>query len=101
MNDVLVEACVTTVEEAVACAAAGAHRLELCRELEVGGLTPDLAVLEQVKSAVEVPVFAMARPRGGPFVFWHDLPGACARATPVLVRSSPARSAWRRTIPNS
>ena len=69
VNPVLVEACVTTVEEAVACAAAGADRLELCRDLGVGGLTPDVAVLERVKASVGIPVFAMARPRAGSFVF--------------------------------
>jgi copper homeostasis protein len=66
---VLVEACVTTVEEAEASVAAGAHRLELCRDLAVGGLTPGAELLAAVTAAVEVPVFAMARPRSGSFVF--------------------------------
>lgn len=48
---------------------AGAHRLELCVRLETGGLTPPAALLRQVKAAVGIPVFAMARPRPGPFVF--------------------------------
>jgi copper homeostasis protein len=65
----LVEACVTTVEEAVACVRVGADRLELCRDLDVGGLTPDPGLLRRVKSEVSVPVFAMARPRAGSFVF--------------------------------
>lgn len=64
----LVEACVTSVDEAVAAVAAGAGRLELCRALAVGGLTPDPALLAAVKEAVSVPVFCMARPREGGFV---------------------------------
>jgi copper homeostasis protein len=68
-GSVLVEACVTTVEEAVASVTAGARRLELCQDLDVGGLTPDVGVLAEVRAAVDVPVFAMARPRAGAFVF--------------------------------
>jgi copper homeostasis protein len=69
---VLVEACVTSVDEAAASVAAGAGRLELCAELEVGGLTPPPALLREVKRRVDVPVFAMARPRAGSFVFAPD-----------------------------
>ena len=65
---VRVEACVTTVLEARTAVVAGAHRVELCRELETGGLTPGLDLLVRVRSAVAVPVFAMVRPVGGPFL---------------------------------
>ncbi|MCG6957557.1 MAG: copper homeostasis protein CutC [Gemmatimonadetes bacterium] len=64
---VLVEACVTGVEEARAAQASGADRLELCRDLEVGGLTPDLRVLEGVLAQVAVPVNAMVRLRPGSY----------------------------------
>jgi len=57
------------VDEAVGAAEAGAHRLELCVHLETGGLTPSVALVEAVKKAVPLPVFVMARPRSGPFVF--------------------------------
>ncbi len=66
---VLVEGCVTTVEEAVRCAAAGAGRLELCSNLEVGGLTPSPDLVAAVRGAVALPVFAMVRPRAGNFVY--------------------------------
>jgi len=62
---VLVEACVTTVDEAVGAARAGAHRLELCVDLDVGGLTPPVELVEAVRAAVEVPVFCMARRQAG------------------------------------
>lgn len=68
-RSVLVEACVTSVEEAVTVADTGAHRLELCVALEVGGLTPPVELVRRVKDAVTVPVFAMARPRAGSFVY--------------------------------
>jgi copper homeostasis protein len=65
VTGVLVEACVTSVDEAVRARDAGAHRLELCRDLDVGGLTPTGALIRAVKAAVDIPVFVMARPRGG------------------------------------
>lgn len=64
---VLVEACVTDLEEARAAETAGADRLELCRDLDVGGLTPDLHVLEAVVAHVALPVNAMVRRRPGSF----------------------------------
>lgn len=64
---VVVEACVTSVAEAVASVRAGAHRLELCVDLEVGGLTPGVELLGAVVEAAGAPVFTMVRPRPGPF----------------------------------
>lgn len=66
-DTIVVEACVTGLGEAVACVAVGARRLELCRDLAVGGLTPDLAVARAVCGAVSAPVFAMVRSSAGPF----------------------------------
>lgn len=58
---VLVEACVTSPAEAAAAFAAGAARVEVCRALEVGGLTPRPAPLRATRSTASGPVFAMAR----------------------------------------
>ncbi|MDH5759018.1 MAG: copper homeostasis protein CutC [Gemmatimonadota bacterium] len=68
---VLVEAAVVSVEEAAAALEAGAGRLELCRDLPTGGLTPGWSLLQAVRErmAGEVPVFAMIRPRDGDFVY--------------------------------
>ncbi|HEX6812930.1 MAG TPA: copper homeostasis protein CutC [Planctomycetota bacterium] len=69
-NDgVLVEVVVENVAGAIAAAAAGALRLELCQGLGEGGLTPSLGLFEAVRAAVKVPVFAMVRPRGGDFLY--------------------------------
>ncbi|HEY9306304.1 MAG TPA: copper homeostasis protein CutC [Microbacterium sp.] len=49
---------------------AGATRLELCQALDVGGLTPSLAILEGVLAAVDPStVNVLVRPRGGGFVY--------------------------------
>lgn len=48
-------------------AAAGADRVELCSALQLGGLTPSLATIEQCVGA-GLPVQVLVRPRGGGFV---------------------------------
>jgi copper homeostasis protein len=64
-----VEVVVDSVQGAVAAAAAGAHRLELCCALGEGGLTPSVGLVQAVKAVVSLPVVAMLRPRGGDFLF--------------------------------
>lgn len=65
----LFESCVDSLTAAVASAEGGAGRLELCARLDVGGLTPDAALIREVVTAVPIPVRAMVRPRGGSFVY--------------------------------
>lgn len=66
---VLVEACVGSIEEALAAEQGGADRLELCDNLDVGGTTPNRELALEVKRRVGIPVAMMVRPRGGPFSF--------------------------------
>lgn len=64
----LLEVCTETPDGAAAAARGGASRIELCSRLDLGGLTPDGETLRATSAAVELPVFAMVRPRGGDFV---------------------------------
>ncbi|PRY16618.1 copper homeostasis protein [Kineococcus rhizosphaerae] len=65
------EVAVTDVAGVRAARAAGAHRVELCVALEVGGLTPSLGLVERaVEAAGPVGVHVLLRPRPGDFV--HD-----------------------------
>lgn len=66
---VLVEACVDSVESALAAERGGAGRLELYDALFDGGTTPSAGMIAAVRERVTIPVFVIVRPRGGGFVY--------------------------------
>jgi copper homeostasis protein len=76
---VIVESCVDSLDAALASEAGGAHRLELCARLDVGGTTPDPSLVAAVVAAVRIPVVTMVRPRGGDFVYDTNELSAMAR----------------------
>ena len=53
--------------------AGGADRLELCSCLIVGGLTPDVALLEQIRRETELPIRCLMRPRFGDFLYTEEI----------------------------
>ena len=82
LDRIKIEVCIASVADAVAAERAGADRLELNQAIELGGLTPPVALLQQVKSAVSLPVVCMVRPRGGGFHYRADelmVMHACAK----------------------
>lgn len=66
-NNILLEVAVASVEDAMTAQEGGADRLELNSALALGGLTPSLGTLVEIKAAVRLPVMAMVRPRPGGF----------------------------------
>lgn len=66
---VLVEACVDSVESALAAQAGGAGRIELCDNLIEGGTTPSAATIAVACERLQIPVFVIVRPRGGDFLY--------------------------------
>jgi copper homeostasis protein len=66
---ILIEAAVESLDDARAAIVGGAHRLELCAELDSGGTTPTRSIVADVIAHVEVPVLVMIRPRAGDFVY--------------------------------
>ena len=56
MKRPLIEACVDSSASAMAASRAGADRLELCADLIIGGTTPSLALVRQVKAETGLPV---------------------------------------------
>ena len=67
--NVLIEAAVESLDDALAAVEGGADRLELCANLADGGTTPSDDLIEEVIERVSIPVFVMIRPRGGSFVY--------------------------------
>lgn len=65
----LIEACVSTVQDAIDAQACGADRLELSAALEVDGVTPSIGMLKEVITSVQIPVVALVRIRSGNFIY--------------------------------
>lgn len=65
----LLEICACNYQSAINAQTSGAHRIELCTELAVGGLTPSYGLLKQVLDVLTIPVFVLIRPRSGNFTY--------------------------------
>ena len=63
----LVEICANSYQSAINAEKAGAHRIELCSELAVGGITPSYGLLKKVLENISIPVHVLIRPRSGDF----------------------------------
>lgn len=64
------EFCCTSVEDVLAAKNEGASRIELCENLEVGGVTPSHELIKAVlEVAGDTPVNVLIRARGGDFIF--------------------------------
>ncbi len=68
----LVEICANSFQSASNAEHAGAHRIELCAELAVGGITPSYALIKKVVTILSIPVFVLIRPRSGDFTYSEE-----------------------------
>jgi len=50
----------------------GADRIELCANLEEGGVTPSHGHIIKCREKFDVPIYVMIRPRGGDFLYSKD-----------------------------
>lgn len=66
---VVVEIVAYNIESTINAQKGGADRIELCDNPAEGGTTPSFGVMEIVRQAVSMDVYAMIRPRGGDFVY--------------------------------
>ena len=68
MSEFVLERCCTSAEQALEARENGAARVELCRDLSIGGITPERnLILAAVRTGI--PVNVLIRPRGGNFVY--------------------------------
>jgi len=71
MNKFL-ECCCVSVEQVEYAQEHGGRRIELCEDLQVGGVTPSAQLLADVMAVARIPVNVLVRPRGGDFVFSEE-----------------------------
>ncbi len=67
MPEYLLEACVETLEQAILAEQCGAHRIELCDRLDLGGITPSEELIRSCLKNLSIPIIVMIRPRRGDF----------------------------------
>jgi copper homeostasis protein len=65
----ILEICANSYQSAVNANIAGAHRIELCSEISVGGTTPSYGLLKKVMADIDIPVHVLIRPRSGNFTY--------------------------------
>jgi copper homeostasis protein len=68
-NTVLLEICATSLDYAIAAQRAGANRIELCTDLECGGVTPSTRLMKAARKGLRIPIHVLIRPRAGDFVY--------------------------------
>lgn len=68
----LIEICANSYQSAINAQNAGAHRIELCSELAVGGITPSYGLIKKVIEKLTIPVFILIRPRSGDFTYSEE-----------------------------
>jgi len=69
MEKYILECCVDSVESAIHAAQGGASRLELCSNLIIGGTTPDVALVKEIRKYTDIRIHALIRPRFGDFCY--------------------------------
>lgn len=68
----IIEICANSYESAIVAEEGGAHRIELCTNLSVGGLTPSFDLIERVIRESSIPVHVLVRPRPGDFCYTDE-----------------------------
>lgn len=69
MKKFILEACVDSVESALAAEAGGADRLELCGNIIIGGTTPSPCLFQEIRAVSDICTHILIRPRFGDFCY--------------------------------
>ncbi|KAJ9651647.1 hypothetical protein H2198_009090 [Neophaeococcomyces mojaviensis] len=68
----VLEICANSYQSARNAQDGGAHRVELCQNLEQGGITPSYGLIKRCSGTLNIPVYVLIRPRPGNFVYSND-----------------------------
>tara|TARA_B100001758_G_scaffold241128_1_gene247575 strand:+ start:139 stop:765 length:627 start_codon:yes stop_codon:yes gene_type:complete len=68
----IIEVCAESYEYAMKAEKAGADRIELCKDLQLDGLTPDYESAKRTIDSLNIPVFVLIRPRKGDFIYSNE-----------------------------
>lgn len=66
------EICANSIHSALAAQDAGAHRVELCENLNEGGTTPSYGTILNTRKQLHIDLFVLIRPRGGDFLYTEE-----------------------------
>ena len=72
MENMKFEICCGSLQSALNAQEAGAHRVELCSALSLGGLTPSYGFIELARKRLNIDVNVLIRPRQGDFLYDSD-----------------------------
>ena len=59
-------------ESALIAEESGAHRIELCENMNLGGTTPNYVLAVRVREKLSIKMHVIIRPRGGDFVYTDE-----------------------------
>ena len=65
----IIEICATTIKSVLNANMAGADRIELCSNYNVGGLTPSIEFIKEALNISRIPIHVLVRPRPGNFIY--------------------------------
>ncbi len=68
-RNIKIEICADSVISCINAEKGGADRVELCDNMFEGGTTPSFGILQLAREKVNIPIYAMIRPRGGDFIY--------------------------------
>ena len=69
MQNIVVECCANSVSSALTGIKAGANRIELCKNLENGGETPDYADIVKLRNLTRVKIHVLILPKANKFIY--------------------------------
>src|SRR5215216_5012579 len=72
MSSYKLEIACFNAESAVIAQQGGADRIELCDDIQAGGITPLFDTISEVRKSISIDLYIMIRPRGGNFVYTDD-----------------------------